>query len=227
MTTYTKSFPGAPTSGLYAFGDIVTDSLGVRWQCVEAGIPGKFAPTFFSAASLPGAVVGTGIVAEEYGSGTFHFTKLTLTAKEVTVTDALAYGSTQLYDFPEGRFLILGGMASLTLAVPAPQVRADTINDNSTVDWALGTVAASNVALTGTMVDLVAIANEAAFAATGNGFGTAATAVLASSAVFDGTATPKDMFLNFGFSDATDIDADAIISVSGTISVVWVMVGDF
>jgi len=45
--------------------------------------------------------------------------------------------------------------------------------------------------------------------------------------VFDGTATPKDMFLNFGFSDATDIDADAIISVSGTISVVWVMVGDF
>jgi hypothetical protein len=42
MPAYTKTTPGKPTSGKYAFGDTVTDSTGVIWECVRAGIPGEW-----------------------------------------------------------------------------------------------------------------------------------------------------------------------------------------
>ena len=42
MATYTKNTPGKPTSGLYAVGDIVTDSVGVVWECIRAGQPGEW-----------------------------------------------------------------------------------------------------------------------------------------------------------------------------------------
>lgn len=44
MADYTSTIPGAPTSGQYALGDTVTDSIGVVWVCVQAGIPGVFTP---------------------------------------------------------------------------------------------------------------------------------------------------------------------------------------
>lgn len=37
MADYTKNTPGAPTSGFYAVGDRITDSVGVVWDCIEAG----------------------------------------------------------------------------------------------------------------------------------------------------------------------------------------------
>lgn len=39
MAAYTKNTPGAPTSGNYAIGDTVTDSVGVVWESVRAGSP--------------------------------------------------------------------------------------------------------------------------------------------------------------------------------------------
>jgi hypothetical protein len=38
MAIFTKNTPGAPTSGLYAIGDVVTDSVGTAWTCIRAGI---------------------------------------------------------------------------------------------------------------------------------------------------------------------------------------------
>jgi hypothetical protein len=40
MAEYTKNTPGAPTSGLYNIGDVVTDSVGVRWQSILGGVGG-------------------------------------------------------------------------------------------------------------------------------------------------------------------------------------------
>lgn len=37
MANFTKNTPGAPTSGLYALGDVVTDSVNVAWTCILAG----------------------------------------------------------------------------------------------------------------------------------------------------------------------------------------------
>lgn len=229
MATYTKLFPGAPDSGKYAFGDVVIDNTNTVWTCVQAGLPGRWVG---SSGDLPLTRVGTGasahatVVAEERGVGNYHRTVLTLTNTPVAITEALSYGSLKLYDMPEGRLFILGVMASLALAVPAPQVRASTINDNATIDWALGTVAASNVALTGTMVDLLPLRDEAAFAASGNGYGAVVSGALAAAAQFDGTTTPVDVFANFGFSDVLDIDADSTINLLGTVQITWVQLGD-
>ena len=46
MAEYTKNTPGAPDSGLYNVGDVVTDSTGVRWQSIRGGVGGaeRFIP---------------------------------------------------------------------------------------------------------------------------------------------------------------------------------------
>jgi hypothetical protein len=46
MAEYTKATPGAPTSGLYNVSDVVTDSVGVRWQAILGGVGGdeRFVP---------------------------------------------------------------------------------------------------------------------------------------------------------------------------------------
>lgn len=46
MAEFTKNTPGAPTSGLYSVGDVVTDSVGVRWQSITGGVGGaeRFVP---------------------------------------------------------------------------------------------------------------------------------------------------------------------------------------
>jgi hypothetical protein len=52
------------------------------------------------------------------------------------------------------------------------------------------------------------------------------TAVLASPAVFDGTATAKDLYLNTAYATTGDVDADATQTISGTIVVTWCNLGD-
>jgi hypothetical protein len=131
------------------------------------------------------------------------------------VTDALAYASLQLLDFPEGRILILGVTASLQFAVTS--TRSSTINDSASLTWGLGTVAASNITLSSTMVDLLPKATKVLAAAT-TALNTASTNALAASAHFDGTATAKDAYLNVGFETGTDIDADGTLTATGVIT---------
>jgi hypothetical protein len=160
----------------------------------------------------------------EYGNGVVHKTVFTLNALSVPVTDALAYASRQLYDFPEGRILVLGVTGSLQWAVTTD--RTTTINDSAALKWALGTAAASNITLSGTMVDLLpktAVTLSAAAAA----LNTASSAALAASAQFDGTSTAKDALLNVGFETNTDIDADGTLTATGQITLVWINLGDY
>jgi hypothetical protein len=230
MTAYTRDKPGAPENGRYQLGDAITDSNNVVWVCAKGGMAGYLGDAVFTAEPAAstgvGAVVGSLVTAVEQGlPNGVRKTTLTLAARSLVITNALAYGSSQLYTFPEGRILVLGCHASLALAVAG--TRTGTINDNSTVDWALGSAAASNVALTSTMVDLCAAANEAAFAATGNGFGAVASSQLAAAAQLDGTSTALSAYLNFGFSDADDIDGDSTVTVNGTIVFHWIQLGDY
>lgn len=68
----------------------------------------------------------------------------------IAITEALDYASVKLCDLQTGQTLILGALAKL-VATGAGGV--DTITN---LDVAVGTAAASNAALTGTMVNVLA-----------------------------------------------------------------------
>lgn len=151
-------------------------------------------------------------------------TILTLDNVAQAVADGVEYQGTKIYDFPAGRILVLGVTA--TLQQKTTSAIATTLNSGVTGAIALGTAAASNVALTSTMVDLLP---STAFASstTINVAGTAVSNALAASAQFDGTTTAKDVYLNTAYATTTDVDANATQTISGTVTITWVNLGDF
>jgi len=50
--------------------------------------------------------------------------------------------------------------------------------------------------------------------------------VLASPAVFDGTSSAKKVYLNTAYATTTDVDGDATQTISGTIRITFVWLGD-
>lgn len=140
------------------------------------------------------------------------------------VTNGTEFQSTLLYTFPEGRINVMGVTA--TLQQKTTSAIASTLNSGVTGAVALGTAAASNVSLTGTMVDLLP---STAFttSTTINVPGTAVSAALAASAQFDGTSSAKVMRLNSAYATTTDVDADATQTWSGTIVLTYLWLGDY
>lgn len=187
-----------------------------------------FAPAV-GVGSVPAAVAGS-VVATEYGVGCVRQTLLTLTALSLTVTDALAYLGTLIYTFPEGRIGILGCTGTMTFTTTT--AIASTINSTSAATWALGTATASNITLATTMINICPGTGQTVTtfvtSATINVAGTASPAALvtASTAQFDGTATPIGCYLNVAFPTNTDIDADGTMTVTGTALITWVHYGD-
>lgn len=157
------------------------------------------------------------------GPGGFYQTTITLDNVAQAIVNGTEYQGTKIYDFPEGRIYVLGTVA--TLQQKTTSAILSTLNGSSTGAISLGTATASNVSLTGTMVDILP---STAFtsSATINVAGTAVTAVLAAAAFFDGTGTAKDVFLNTAYATTTDVDADATQTISGTVVITWVNLGD-
>jgi hypothetical protein len=147
----------------------------------------------------------------------------TLSDVAQTVVNGTEYQSTKLFDFPQGRILVLGVLA--TLAQKTTSALAGTLNSGSTGSLGLGTAAASATTLATTMVDLLP-ATAFTSSTTVNVAGTAVGAALAASAQFDGTTTAKSMYLNSAYATTTDVDADATQTWTGTITVTWIFLGD-
>lgn len=166
----------------------------------------------------------TTVSAKHMQLGPFVVTTLTLDNVAQSVVNGTEYQGTKLYDFPQCRLHVLGVTA--TLQQKTTSALASTLNSGSTGAISLGTATASNVSLTGTMVDLLP---STAFTSstTINVAGTAVSAALAAAAQFDGTTTAKDMFLNTAYATTTDVDADATQTISGTITITWINLGDY
>lgn len=169
-----------------------------------------------------GTVAGTGVTLVENGDGTMHKTVFTLTGLAITMTDAVAagcHGSQKIYDFPAGNIYILGATTDLTTTAGA-----GGITDTAAVVGAVGTVAAAtdNATLTGTEADIVPSTAGTLTAGAGTLLGKSVTAT---GAVFDGTGTAKDAILNFAVPDA-DSTANDTLTVSGTITLAWINLGD-
>jgi len=174
-----------------------------------------------------GTANGTGVVATEYAVGTSRKTVLTLTNTPVVMADeagVVAYGSLKVYDFPAGAIVFQGATTDLDLTLSAAGINADWDGDVG-----LGTAAASNNAtLSATEQDLIpttATPQATASATTANAQSTATEV----GAVFDGTATAKDMYLNLLVDDA-DHDVTTTptnIVCNGTITFHWSNLGDY
>jgi hypothetical protein len=171
-----------------------------------------------------GSVAVSTVKAKHWQIGGICQTVLTLDNVAQTVVNGTEYQGTKLYTFPEGRILVLGTTARLQQKTTS--ALASTLNASSTGAIALGTATASSTTLASTMVDLLP---STAFtsSATVNVAGTAVTAALGASAQFDGTSTAKAMYLNTAYATTTDVDGDATQTISGTITVTWVNLGDY
>jgi len=138
------------------------------------------------------------------------------------VVNGTEYQGTKIYDFPEGRILVLGVTATLQQKTTSA---IDTTLNSGTGAISLGSVTASATTLASTMVDFLP---STAFTSSTviNVAGTAVTAALAASAQFNGTATPVDLYLNTAYATTTDVDGNATQTISGTVRIVWVLLGD-
>lgn len=170
-----------------------------------------------------GAVNGATVTEHLLAGGVVKQSVIQLAATPMTVTDALAYAGLKIYDFPEGRILVLGSTGSL--AFTTTSTIASTINSAANMDWAIGTVTASNITLATTMLDLLPKVDNPT-STTINVAAAATSGMLVASAHFDGTTTAVDAFLNVSFPTNTEIDADGTLTVTGTITITWVNLGD-
>lgn len=146
----------------------------------------------------------------------------TLTGAAVTHTDAAGSGSSgslKLFDFVQGVVIPIACRTNLTLT---SDTTMDVAGDMAGV-FALGSAAANAAdgALTGTEVDYVA---TKAFTLSSNtlAVGTNITAV---GTGVDGTATAADLYFNESGTAATS-DANGVLTVTGTISILVAMLGD-
>lgn len=171
-----------------------------------------------------GSVPVSTVSAKHEQFGPFVKTTLTLDNVAQTVTNGTEYQSTKIYDLPEGRILVLGVTA--TLQQKTTSALASTINSGSTGAIALGTAAASSTTLATTMVDLLP---STAFTSstTVNVAGSAVSAALAASAHFNGTGTAKDVYLNTAYATTADVDGNGTQTISGTVVICWIALGDY
>ena len=169
------------------------------------------------------AVAGLTALHKQTGGAVVQ-TKFTLTDVAQAVVNGTEFQGTKLYDFPEGRILVLGVTA--TIAEKTTSDPATTLNASVTGALALGTATAASTTLSTTAADLLP---STAFttSATQNVAGTAVSAALAASAQFDGTSTAKSLFINTAYATTTDVDANATQTLTGTITVTWVFLGDY
>lgn len=166
---------------------------------------------------------GATVSVVESGDDIMHRTILTCTATPITITDdagVAQYGGVKVYDFPEGLIKLVSARVkgSLTAGVTG------TIIDNWDGDVALGSVTATTGA---TLVSTEAtyMASVPVSAGTTDKIGVVAAVGILDVVPQDGTATAKDLFLNFVIDDdATHTSGTA--TFTGTIEFTWLSGGD-
>lgn len=202
-----------------------TSVTRVKVKLLSTLVPQARQLSLGTAGSGAGAAAGTNVTAAENGDSLVHQTVLTLAATPVTVanTTGASFGSQKLYDFPEGRILVLGTTAYFSEISWAGQ----DIGTGGSGDYSLGTTATSDATLDSTDVDLLPSSAMLDPFVAGVGRSNAGTA-LAAAAQFDGTATPKDAYLNVIIDDADVADAASdTVLFTGTVKITWINLGDF
>jgi hypothetical protein len=148
-----------------------------------------------------------------------HSTLLTLVATPLTLRDTEQGAGVKIYDFPLGRILILDAKGSV--AMKTTSILADTLNASKTCNWGVGTVTQANATLATTEQDIINV-EDITSSATINVAGAASPGVGVAMTLLDGSETAIDAFLNVSVPTADDIDANATVTLTGTIEISWV-----
>lgn len=173
--------------------------------------------------STPGAGLAAGAF-KETSVGPLKQVAVTFDGHVVTMTDATTsgiHGSEKLFTCPLGLVMILGAHAELTILAGD-----GGIADDAAIVAAIGTVTTQtgNGALSSTEADIVA--STAMTLAAGTDTETLISTDTECPAIFDGTTTAKDVFLNFAAADAEASDDDTL-TVDGTVIVSYLQMGPF
>lgn len=212
-TSYTLAKTSIPVAGA-----LLMDADGLR--VVDAS--GQFLQNVTDDATV--GVASNGAVATETGNGPVRKTSLALTDVSVTVgnTTGVSFGGTKIYDFPQGRILVLGSVLEGVTFDLTDAGNVTPIDAADGGDIAVGTTVAGDGTLTGTDVDLIPSTSIDPISSGVTG------AALAASAQFDGTTTAVDAYFNVLIDDADVGDgASDVVLVSGTLTLHWCLLGDY
>ena len=190
------------------------------------GIDAETGQIIRNSTSNNGAKNGSTVTVKEYGDDINHLTVITCTATPISISDdagVAQYGGVKVYDFPAGFIITEGAMVTGNLTGYASLI--DTFDG----DIALGTATATTGAtLTGTEADIlqsVALSQAVGEVAAVDAVSVATALTESGARWFDGTATAKDVFLNFVIDDNAAHGAGTA-TFTGTIRLLWKFLGD-
>jgi len=167
-----------------------------------------------------GDVNGTTVSAMQYASGVYK-TVITCDNTPVTIdylsADTNNSGGVKIYDFPEGRILVLGVTVDSMIASAASTNGGFADTDGG--DFSVGTALVDGGTLSSTEVDLCPSTSIDPISSTNS-------SALAASAQFDGTTTAKDIYVNF-LIDSNDLTSAASMTFDATVTVTWMNLGDY
>lgn len=218
--------------------DGVTPGTNQASKAIVAGTDGKVGATTFDGAVTQeavglttagvGAKNGATVTVAEYGDGVIHKTVLTCTATPLTFGDEGGqgqYGGVKVYDFPAGLILTLGAVVAGNITLTAPAI------NNWDGDVGLGVEAptdhqdvANKTGIIMPKCDVSAGDSDKIGVVDGVSVATALTE--SGARWLDGTATAKDLYLNFLVDDNVAHDNTITGTFTGTITIVWMNIGD-
>lgn len=173
-----------------------------------------------------GLSAGSGVRGGNVNPGNLRQTVLRLKDSVLALTDeagVVAYTSKKIFDFPEGLISFQGAVIDLVLTKSSAGVNADFDGDIG-----LGTAQASNNATLSSTEQNLVPTTPTTQAVAGVATAKAKSTATEAGALFDGTTTPVDVYLNVLVDDA-DHDVTGTpcnLIANGTITVLWFSLGD-
>jgi hypothetical protein len=204
---------------------VKTPALKLGASGLEVDVAGQIDISAAALAAAIGTVATvTGLTCTVKRVGSWFKLDFTFASVAVTHTDAAGSGSSgslKIFDFVEGAVMPLASRSNLTFLGDA---LIDTNAGDMAFVYGFGSVAANagDGALTGTEVDFSAVSGAITLSAKA---GSSPTLLKGAGTAVDGTATAADLYFNESGSAATS-DANGVLTVSGTYTLVGVLLGD-
>jgi len=182
----------------------------LEWMLANGGV---------ASAGTPNALISQSV---QEGAHGVHQTVITLRDALMTVRDTQQGNGIKLYTFPLGKIFRLG--ASAENIIITTQSALTTLNSAVAGQFGVGSTTQANATLATTEQDIVQVTAFTSSAVAGTPPAAVRAYGIPNVTLLDGSATAIDAFFNIAIAGATDIDADATVSISGVITLNWLKV---